>query len=196
MFGTFEAVIAGLSLTLGLWPVLLARSVLPQAILLPFVAAAMLALAHAFHITRRIDFQAPRTATFTTLGLLTALCAYTHWTGLMMLPLCVLFVVYLWVTRQPTSRRVYSYGGFALLVTLIVGIPYLTTTLRLPVLSGFGALWLQRPADVGQLLINARDLFISLFSGGSLNVLLLSAVSALMLIGFRLLIGAGILQMR
>lgn len=188
LFGTLEGLVAAGSLAIGLWPLLLSRAILPESLLLPIALAALLALTHAFYIVQheriQVQSRSPRTAAFTALGFLVALAVYVHWIGLMLFPLVVVFIGYLWFTRQPVSRRAYGFSGYALLVVLILGIPYLTTTLRSPALSGFGALWLQRPMRVGALLVNARDVLISLTAGGGgLSVLALSVIGGLLLIG-------------
>ncbi|MHB8626446.1 MAG: ArnT family glycosyltransferase [Aggregatilineales bacterium] len=175
----FGAFIAALSMAIGLWPVLLSRLALPQTLMVPIGAAALWLLARAAYIRRDgVDPLQPRTRTYTALGVMLALAAYTHWSGLLIWPLALVFALFLWRTRQPISRRAANYAGFALLVALILGIPYLTTTLRLPGLSGPATFWYQRPVDVNALLTHTRDLLVSLLGGdgGALIILLPIAI--------------------
>jgi 4-amino-4-deoxy-L-arabinose transferase-like glycosyltransferase len=88
----FGAFIAALSLAVGLWPVLLSRLALPQTLLVPIAAAALWLLARAAYIRRdRVDPLLPRTRTYTALGVVLALAAYAHWSGLLIWPFALAF---------------------------------------------------------------------------------------------------------
>jgi hypothetical protein len=50
------------------------------------------------------------------------------------------FIVYMVLSSQPMSRQTLNYVGFAVLVMIIIGMPYLISTIRTPELSGFGQL--------------------------------------------------------
>jgi 4-amino-4-deoxy-L-arabinose transferase-like glycosyltransferase len=152
LFGQFAGLIAALMLTVTFWPVLLSRAVIRETLLLPLLLVTLLIMTRALHLTRRIEPNPPSTLMYTALGVLIASLAYTHWSGLVLIGLFVVFIIYLVVSRQPISRRVLGYSSFALLVLLIVAIPYITFTARVPVLSGFNAFWSQRPESIGSLL--------------------------------------------
>ncbi len=149
LFGRMAGLIAALTLATSLWPILLARSAIRETLLLPLFLAILLILARALHLRRTVEPDPPTTLTYAILGVLIAAAGYTHWTGLLAGPLVVLFIIYLIATRQTISRRVIGFGGFALLVALILAIPYLTFTLRAYRLSGLYIFWANRPEGVG-----------------------------------------------
>src|SRR5262249_49126978 len=101
----------------------------------------------AIHLTHEVEPDPPMTVPYTALGVFIALTAYTHWTGLLITPLIVLFIFYLVRTRQAVSRRIFGFLGFALLVALILLIPYLAFTARVPGLSGLHVYWINRPEN-------------------------------------------------
>jgi 4-amino-4-deoxy-L-arabinose transferase-like glycosyltransferase len=111
LFGSFVGLIAALALTVTLWPVLLARSAIRETLLLPLTLALLLALVQALHLRRTIEPDAPVTTPYAWVGVLMVAMVYTHWTGLMALPLLVVFIAYLVITRQPISRRVLNFGA-------------------------------------------------------------------------------------
>lgn len=154
LFGSFVGLVAAIALTVTLWPVLLARSAIRETLLLPLTLAMLLALVHALHLRRTVEPDPPATTPYAWVGVLMVAMVYTHWTGLMVLPLLVAFIAYLVVTRQPISRRVLNFSAFSIVVAVILGIPYIVFTLRSPSLSGFRAFWASRPENIGAL-INA-----------------------------------------
>ncbi len=166
LFGRYAGLCAALALAVTLWPVLLSRSAIRETLLLPFTLAMLLAMSRALHLDRRIEPDIPTTASYTMLGVLIVMMSYTHWTGLMGTALFVLFVAYLILSRQPISRRVLYFSAFALLVSLILSIPYLTFTLRAFTLSGLRAFWINRPENVGSLLNTAISALASVFIAG------------------------------
>ncbi len=171
LIGQAEGVIAALIFAIGLLPVLLARSVVAQSVLLPITLSALLWLARALYLRRDVFPFAPKTVSFTALGIFAALAVYTHWTGLILIPMITVFFIYLRLTVQPISRRVRAFSLYGLLVALIVGIPYFTSTFRAPTLNGFAAMWMQRPADIGVLFANLFNLIRSLLDIGNLGIL-------------------------
>lgn len=151
LFGTFAGLIAAATLTVTFWPVLLSRLAMHETLLLPIACAALLALSHALNLKRVIEPDQPSTRAYMALGVTAAALAYTHWTGLVMVPFAVCYVAFLIFTRHPISRRVLNAGTFSFVIALILGIPYLTFTLRAFRLSGFYSLWATRPESLGGL---------------------------------------------
>ncbi len=166
LFGKYAGMCSALGLAVSLWPVLLSRSVLSEAILLPLVLAILLVLVRALHLGHVILPDTPVTSTYALLGVLLAAAAYTHWTGLLVVPLMMVFIGYLITTRQPMSRRVIGYSAFALLVTVILGIPYFTFTLRSFSLSGLHVYWALRPVNPGGLISTTLQTFASIVFAG------------------------------
>lgn len=166
LFGHFAGLGAAVALAVTFWPVLLSRSAIREALLLPLVLALLLIMARALHLSRKIEPEAPMTAPYTMLGVLMVMTIYTHWTGILTVPLVVVFLIYLIVTHQPISRRVLSFTGFAFLVAIILGIPYLTFSLRAPALSALHVFWANRPENVVSLLNSTARTVGSLFLAG------------------------------
>lgn len=162
LFGNFAGLVAGAVLALGVWPVLLSRSAVREALLLPLICAALFALARAIHLRRTVEPDLPNTRSFTALGVLTAGLAYTHWTGLLMFPFIIAVLGVFILTRQPISRRVMGASAFAFVVASILGIPYLTYTLRAFPLSGFSTLWENRPESVSGLFSSTLNTLLAL----------------------------------
>jgi 4-amino-4-deoxy-L-arabinose transferase-like glycosyltransferase len=166
LFGSFAGIGAALALAVSLWPVLLSRSTIREALLLPVALGTLLVMTRALHLSRSIGPESPSTIHYTLLGLLIAGMIYTHWAGLVIIPLFIAFIVYLIVTHQPISRRVLSFSGFTLLVVIILGIPYLTFTLRSVSLSGLHVYWANRPPNGWIFIANLLKTLLSLFWNG------------------------------
>jgi 4-amino-4-deoxy-L-arabinose transferase-like glycosyltransferase len=152
LFGRFAGFSAALALVVSLWPIILSRSVLRETLLLPLILAMLLVLIRALHLGRIILPDTPTTSAYALLGILIALAAYTHWTGLLAAPIVLIFVIYLIASHQPMSRRVVGFIGFTLLVALILCIPYFTFTLRSIPMSGIYIYWANRPETVATLI--------------------------------------------
>ncbi len=155
LFGYFPAIVAAIVLTTSLWPVILARSAIREALLLPLILAALFVLARAVHLYQHVEAGPPSTIAYTALGVLLAAMAYTHWVGLLGAPLVIFFLIYLVVSRQPISRRVLSLSAFSLLLTAILSIPYFTFTLRAFRMSGLYVFWATRPPGIGPMFSSA-----------------------------------------
>lgn len=162
LFGNFAGLVAAAVLALGVWPVLLSRSAMREALLLPLICAALWAFARAIHLRHTVEPDPPNTRSYTTLGVLTAGLAYTHWTGLLMFPFIIAVLAVFILTRQPISRRVMGASAFAFVIAVILGIPYLTYTLRDFPLSGFSTLWESRPESVGGLLTSTLNALLAI----------------------------------
>ncbi len=166
LFGSYVGLIAAITLTVGLWPVLLSRSAIRETLLLPLGLAMLYTLARALHLGRAVQPNAPATLSYTVLGVLLSMMVYTHWTGLVGGLMLILLLGYLIATRQPVSRWVLSYSGFTLLVVTILGIPYLVVTLRSFPLSGLHVFWTNRPESVGGLIDSTLRTFASVVAAG------------------------------
>lgn len=168
LFGDLAGLVAAIALAVSLWPVLLSRSAIRETLLLPLILATLLNMAAAFHLHERIDTEPPGVWRFTLLGALFGVLIYVHWIGLVVVPVFLAFVAYLILTRQPITRRALNFSGFALMIALIVGIPYLTFTLRTPALSGLATFWQERPESIGAWLESVLQVLVSLGFRGDL----------------------------
>ncbi|MCC7450916.1 MAG: glycosyltransferase family 39 protein [Anaerolineae bacterium] len=162
LYGPAAGLGAAIALTVTLWPVLLSRSTIREALLLPIILSLLLIMIRALHLSRNIGPEAPVTFSYTMLGVMLSLAIYTHWTGVVGGPIFLLFLGYLIVTRQPISRRVIGFSAFAFLVATILGIPYLTFTLRRLSWSGFYSFWINRPDNIGMLISSSFKTLASL----------------------------------
>ncbi len=131
------AALASLGLiAVSMWPTLLAREVSRESWLPLLVTGVLLTLAIAFTIYQRRHFHIPSTTAFAVLGVLLGLSFYIHPVGFVIALLSMAFIVYMLVSRQPMTRQTLGYIAFAILVMVIVAMPYLISTIRLPELSG------------------------------------------------------------
>ncbi len=135
LFGPLAAVMAMALMALGMLPIILSRTVRPEAVVPLVVATVLLAQAHALPVYRRIYRRGGTTTAFAVYGVSIGLSFYIHPMSLMVALSSMVFIVYIIVTRQPLSRRRLSYVGFGLLVAIILIIPYLISSLRLPELA-------------------------------------------------------------
>ena len=138
LYGVLAGVAALALLVLGMWPILLARTIGPETVLPFLVSAVMLALARAMPIGYRSNLREPGTGFFAALGLLLGLGFYFHPTHFLLTLGSMIFIAYMIISPHPLSRRTLSYIGFAILVLIIISMPYLLSTIRLPALDGAG----------------------------------------------------------
>ncbi|MEP7287519.1 MAG: glycosyltransferase family 39 protein [Chloroflexota bacterium] len=157
LFGNFAAFAAAITLTVSLWSVLLSRATIRETLLLPLMLAFLLILSKAIHLTRTISPDTPTTFLYALVGILIAALVYTHWSGIVAVPIFLLYLAYLVVMRQPISRRVLGFSGFAILMAVILGIPYLAVSLRSPSLSGIYVFWANRPRGITGFLGSALE---------------------------------------
>ena len=139
--GTLGGLAALALLSVSLWPVLLGRSVDPLTLLPLLVAATLLALARALSLPERHERRRPGTLVFTALGLVAGFGFYAHPLQFWLLAGALLFLY--WQARQPggISENVTVSLLFALLVLVIVTLPYLLSTLSLGELSGLARIF-------------------------------------------------------
>ena len=167
LHGDRAALLATGLMAVSFWPVLLARLSLREVLVPFFTLATLLAFSNAFHLRQRVSPDTPTTTGYTILGFVIAGSFYVHWFGYFLALIVTLAVIYLFVTRQAISRYAARASGFAMLVTLIVIIPYVATTLRLPDANSLTALSAaMRPPSVLQSIVDGLS---ALFARGDLN---------------------------
>lgn len=141
LYGPMAGIAALTLLAVGMWPVLLSREVSREIALMFIISAVLLALVQSLPVSEVRFVRAPNTTPFATLGVMVGLSPYIHPVGLLVILFSVMFIGYMVLTRQPMSRRVFSYTGFAILVLIIISMPYLISSLRLPEQSGAARLF-------------------------------------------------------
>ncbi len=136
LFNPLAAIAALALLAVGMWPTLLSREVSRESWLPLLVTGVLLTLAIAFTIYRRQHLRIPSTAAFAVLGVGLGLGFYLHPAGFAAALFSLAFIAYMLLFRQSMTRQTLGYTAFAILVMVIVAMPYLISSIRLPELSG------------------------------------------------------------
>lgn len=151
LFGSMVALVALGVMVINLRTILLARTASAEAFVPFYATLALLMLVIAFHLRREIEYRTPATLPFAVLALLYGLSGYLHHTTLVIGPLGALFFIFLILTKQPLSRRVWNAAIFVVVLATVIAMPYLISTLREPSASEPYILWEQRPHDLGEM---------------------------------------------
>ena len=117
------------------WALLLSRLILPEATLPLITTIVMVALARALPVYHIVRHGTSYTLAFAVLGVSLGLSLYVHPVGLLLVLMSLIYTVYTVVSVRPLSRRRLSYIGFALLMLIIIAIPYFVSSFRLPQLA-------------------------------------------------------------
>lgn len=136
ILGTMGGLGAMSLLAVSLFPTLLSRQISREAMLPLLVTYILFCLASALPVYKRRRKRGDNTSAAAALGALLGLTLYVHPIGLLTMLFSMLFIAYMIITRQQMSRRRLSYIGFALLLMIILGMPYLISTIRRPELAG------------------------------------------------------------
>jgi hypothetical protein len=131
-------------MAVSMLPIVLSRTSVVQSVTPAYVALVLLLLARAFPIHGRRPQREPGTLTFASLGVLLGLGFYLSPVAFFVVLAAVIFIAYMVLTRQPLTRRMFSYTWFALVLLIVVVTPYLIASLQNPDLSGA-----RRAIDVG-----------------------------------------------
>ncbi|MBI5929165.1 MAG: glycosyltransferase family 39 protein [Chloroflexi bacterium] len=148
LFGRGVAFIALLAMLAGIWPIIAARTVTESALSALMMLVVLAAALKAFHLGRQIRPLSPTTGPYTVLAVAMAAAAYEHYTGLMAGIGIFVFVLYLRSTRQSVSRYLWWNSGYALLLALILALPYFISVLRNPTYSGPYIFIAERPSSI------------------------------------------------
>ncbi|MCI0714140.1 MAG: glycosyltransferase family 39 protein [Chloroflexi bacterium] len=170
LFGTPKAYVATIAMTISLWHSLLSRTVTHHVLLPCLVLLVMWAVTQAYHLRRRIYYFHPTTAAYTLLGVSVALTAYAHPTGFLAGIAVFLFGVQLGRrVNGALAREVWWNSGYALLMALILGIPYVISVLRNWTISGPYIFVAERPSSVVAFLESIRSTVLAFFLEGDHN---------------------------
>ncbi|MCB9455337.1 MAG: glycosyltransferase family 39 protein [Anaerolineaceae bacterium] len=123
-------------LTVNMWHILGGREISREALLPALVTAVMLMLARGLSLYREYHARLPLTTPFAALGLLLGLGFYIHPTHFMIVLASMVLIAYMILARKPVPHR--NYLTFSLLIMIIVAMPYVISSLRLPELAGSG----------------------------------------------------------
>lgn len=136
LYGSVGGLAAMALLTVSFYPILLSRQI-SQTVMFPFlVSVALLTLVTALPVYRRRRKSGDITTTTTALGFFLAVGLYIHPIGLLILLFSAVFIGYMIRSDQPMSRRRISYIAFAVLLMVILSMPYVISSVRTPRLGG------------------------------------------------------------
>ena len=132
LFNPMTALLSMGLLALNMNSNLLAREISSETFTVFVASATMLALARSLPIYRTTRIVTANTLSFASLGLLWGLSFYVHPSSLFIVLGSMIFIVYLIFIPRTMTRQRRSYTGFAILVMLIMMMPYLISSIRLP----------------------------------------------------------------
>lgn len=188
LFNSFTAVAALALLVFNMWSVLLARLIMRETLLPLLLTVVLLALTYVL-IDRRRRPRLRRNMPFAILGLALGLGFYIHPTNFLITLVAMLFIVYMLLSRQPLTRRKLGFIGFAIVIMVVVAMPYVISSIRRPDLAGAGRLFSDFPATGAAALAALFDGLGGFFLFGDANPLynlpqrpLLDLMSGLLLI--------------
>ncbi len=138
LFGSLAGVAALALMTLNFGDVLLSRQVSRETMLPLLLVAIMLTMARALSIYKDVHPRLPVNTAYGLLGLLLGLGFYLHPMHFMIVLFSMAFIASRLVARSRPPRQTIPYLLFSLLVLMIVAMPYLISTIRLPELAGAG----------------------------------------------------------
>lgn len=162
LYGRIAGLAAMLLGAVLFWQALLARLIMVEAFLPLLITGVLLALARAMPVYTRMRLEASNTQGFAVLGILLGFSLYVHPAGLMLVLAAMGFIGFIIILRRPLSLRWLSYIGFAILMMIIVAMPYLLSTIRLRDLDASGRIF----GDYGSISLSVLDGLIGLMVRG------------------------------
>jgi 4-amino-4-deoxy-L-arabinose transferase-like glycosyltransferase len=137
LYGPLPGVAALALLSVSMFPIILARTVSRETFVPLLVASALLAIARAFPVYQQDRrSRPPNTIPFAALGIVLGLSFYTHPVAFAITLFSIAFIIYMLLSRQPMGLRTLNYTSFAVLVMIIIIMPYLLSSIRQPDLGG------------------------------------------------------------
>ena len=158
---------AGL-VTVNMSAILLSRTVSSDATVIFLVSATMLALARSLPVYRRTRIVTSNIVSFAALGGLLGLGLYLHPSSLFIVLGAMFYIAHLVFVRNVLFRQHRSYTGFAILLMLIISMPYIISSINLPQYSAAQRI-LTQPSE--GLLRAIVDGIVALVRGGDQNPL-------------------------
>jgi hypothetical protein len=146
LFNPLAGLAAAALMAVSLLPILLARTVTPEAALPLYITAVMLALAYSMAVSGEQPNVQSRTAAFAALGILLGLGFYLHPISILIALFSMLFIVTVVFTRRSMSRRTLSYTWFAVVIMIVIATPYVTSSIQRPALAAAGRLLVNDPS--------------------------------------------------
>jgi hypothetical protein len=141
LYGPLAGVMALAILTLNMWHILLGRHVERETLLPLIVVGMLLTLARTMGVYRDVHPRLPLNTAFALLGVLLGLGFYLHPAHFMIVLFSMAFIALKLVSRNRPSRQTIGYLLFSVLIMMIVAMPYLISSIRLPNLAGAARLF-------------------------------------------------------
>ena len=135
LFNPIVGVSAAGLVTVNMSATLLSRTVSSDATVLFLVSATMLALARSLPVYRRTRVVTSNVASFAALGTLLGIGFYLHPSSLFIVLGAMFYIAHLVFVRNVLFRQRRSYTGFAILLMLIISMPYVISSINLPQFS-------------------------------------------------------------
>ena len=168
LFHPIVGVLAAGLVAVNMSSILLARTVSSDATVLFLVSATLLALARSLPVYRRTRVVTSNIVSFAALGALMGIGFYLHPSSLFIVLGAMLYFAHLLYVRNVMFRQCRSYTGFAILLMLIICMPYLISSINLPQYSA-GQRILAHYDD--GLLRSITDGLLAFFTSGDMNPL-------------------------
>jgi 4-amino-4-deoxy-L-arabinose transferase-like glycosyltransferase len=135
LYGTLAGLMAMGLLSVLFLPVLVSRLYITEALLPLMIAGGLLALARALPVYRLIHNDDTNMLAFAALGILMGISLYIHAAGLILVLIAMTFIAYTVIYVRPLSYVRLSLIGFAILMLLILAIPYLISAINNPIVA-------------------------------------------------------------
>lgn len=136
LFGQLAGLGAMGMIAVSFWPNLLARQIMREALLPLYISYTLLAVASLLPVYRRRRRRGDNTTTAAALGILLGTVAYVHPSGLLLILVSLLFILYMILSGKRVSRRRLSFINFSVLLLIIFSMPYVISSIRELHLSG------------------------------------------------------------
>ncbi len=168
LFNPIVGILAAGLVTVNMSAILLSRTVSSDATVLFLVSATMLALARSLPVYRRTRVVTSNIVSFAALGALLGIGFYLHPSSLFIVLGAMFYIAHLVFVRNVLFRQRRSYTGFAILLMLIISMPYVISSINLPQYSA-GQRILSHSAD--GLLGSITNGLLAIIHNGDLNPL-------------------------
>ena len=154
LFNPLVGIMAATLVAVNMSSILLARTVSSDVTVAFLLSAAMLALARSLPVYRRTRAVTSNVVSFAALGTVLGVGLYLHPSSLFIVAGALAYIAHLVFIRNQMFRQRRSYTGFAILLLLIISMPYLISTINLPQFSAFQRILTSYGNDLPGAIIN------------------------------------------
>lgn len=149
LLGRRIALVSTLLASGSLWATFISRTATHHVLMPLLTLLVMWAVTQAYFLRQRLHTSFPNTLSFSILGISLAIITYAHPTGFLAGLAVMLFALQLGRQNPRQARNMWWNSGYALVMALILGIPYIISVVRNWEISPYYGFWLDRPASVG-----------------------------------------------